>query len=218
MNLNLEKLTSVQQSLVNDLIKEFTKINPKPKDNGVRRFTFDTIAECNKEEERLQQTMTKHNETMMKVFLKQLNDETKAFKKEFGKVIDLQFGRKSGNNEYNTKENFIAENKSKPISNNDFNEIHLFFVSKTKEYGRSSDSRFNFCNDKKYFRIYVDFRRERVVYTLESGKNVTVYKIIGFTYSLNEYLYKEKAVPYSTLDELIQSEKSVQKAIVELAS
>lgn len=49
MNLNIENLTSVQQSLVNDLIKEFTKINPKPKDNGVRRFTFDTIAECNKE-------------------------------------------------------------------------------------------------------------------------------------------------------------------------
>lgn len=218
MNLNIENLTSVQQSLVNDLIKEFTKINPKPKDNGVRRFTFDTIAECNKEEERLKQTMTKHNETMMKVFLKQLDDEIKAFTKEFGKVINLQFGKESGNNEYNTKKQFIDENKRKPISNNDFNEIHLFFVSKTKEYGSGNDSRFDYCNGKKYFRIYVDFKREREVYTLESGKNVTVYKIVGLEYCKNEYLHKEKAVPYSTLDGLIQSEKSLQRAIVDLAS
>ncbi len=47
----MANLTSLQQGLINGLIKEFTKINPKP-NNGTTRFSFDTINECLKEEAR----------------------------------------------------------------------------------------------------------------------------------------------------------------------
>ena len=40
----MSNLTSLQQGLIDGLIKEFTKINPKPSTNGAKRFSFDTIA------------------------------------------------------------------------------------------------------------------------------------------------------------------------------
>ena len=85
-------LTPLQQGLVNDLIKEFNRINPKPRAEGSKRFTLETINDCNREEERFKETITKHNLTMMKVFINQFNDELKEFKKEFGKVLDVQIG------------------------------------------------------------------------------------------------------------------------------
>jgi hypothetical protein len=77
-----EQLTSLQQGLVNGLISEFTRINPKPS-NGTTRFSFDTINECLKEEDRFKETISKHNITMMKVFVTQFKSDIKEFEKEF---------------------------------------------------------------------------------------------------------------------------------------
>ena len=74
----IANLTSLQQGLINGLIKEFTKINPKPT-NGTKRFGFDTITDCMKEEERFKETIAKHNMTMMKVFVEQLKGDIKVF-------------------------------------------------------------------------------------------------------------------------------------------
>ena len=214
----MENLTSLQQGLVNSLIKEFTKINPKPS-NGATRFGFDTINECLKEEERFKETIAKHNLTMMKVFVSQIKNDIKEFGKEFGKVVNIELGFKYPNSieDHHTLDKMLERNKEKPLENNYNHETELFFVSKNKKY-TDSDSRYNYFNNKKYHKVYVDFKREIVKVILESGKEVRAFKIVGLTYNTHEWLHRdrESCKMFMTLDELVQSHKPTQQRIVEL--
>jgi len=216
---NFEQLTSLQQGLVNGLISEFTRINPKPT-NGTSRFSFETINECLKEEDRFKETIAKHNMTMMKVFVTQLKSDIKAFEKEFGKVVNIELGYRYPNSEqdHNTLESMVERTKSQPLENNYSYETQLFFVSKTKKYS-SGDSRFDYFNNKQYHKIYVDFKRELVKVILESGKEVRAFKIIGLEYNTNEWLHRDKETckKFMTLDELVQSHKPTQQKLVEMA-
>jgi hypothetical protein len=213
-----EQLTSLQQGLINGLISEFTKINPKPT-NGTKRFSFDTINDCLKEEDRFKETIIKHNATMMKVFINQLKEDIKEFKKEFGKVVDIEMGYFNNTNteRYYTLESLIEQQTKQPLNDNNGTEIKMFFVSKTRNYG-GSDSRYNYFG-KNYHGIYVNFKRERVGTTLESGKNVSACKIVGLTYNTHDWLNSDKdyAKKYATLDEMVQNNKTIQQKIVELA-
>ena len=218
----MENLTSLQQSLINGLIKEFTKINPKPS-NGITRFGFDTINECLKEEERFKETIAKHNLTMMKVFVGQLKGDIKDFTKEFGKVVNVEMGFQYPmdnhlNNYHHTLDKMVEKTKESPLQNNYSWETLLFFVSKTKRYSRG-DSRYDYFGNKEYHKVSVDFKRELVKVTLESGKVVQAYKIIGLEYITNEWLHRDNdnCKRFTTLDELIQSHKPTQQKIVELA-
>lgn len=209
-------LTKVQQDLINGLVKEFTKINPKPT-NGVARFSFDTINDCMKEEERFLQTIAKHNQTMMKVFVDQLKSDIKGFEKEFGKVVGIEMGYLVGINECNTLNTFLAQNTKQILSYNNSSEIKLFFVSKVKRYS-GGDSRYDYFNGKKYYNVYVDFKREKVATRLESGKEVSAYKIVGLEYNTNDWLYRDKpdCKTFSSLDEMVQTYKPIQQRIVDL--
>ncbi len=212
----MENLTKVQQELINGLIKEFTKINPKTT-NGVARFTFDTINDCMKEEERFNQTITKHNQTMMKVFVEQLKSDIKGFEKEFGKVLKIEMGYFVGSNECNTLNSFLTQNTKQILSCNSSAEVKFYFVSKVKRYD-GGDCRYDYFNDKKYYNVYVDFKREKVATRLESGKEVSAYKIVGLQYNTQDWLYRDKEnnKQFSSLDELIQNHKPTQQRIVAL--
>jgi len=214
---DIKKLTRVQQDLINGLVKEFTKINPKP-NNGVARFGFDTINDCMKEEERFLQTIAKHNQTMMKVFVDQLKSDVESFEKEFGKVIGIEYGHTypQTNNECNSLNTFLAKNTKNILSRNEGSEIRLYFVSKVKRY--CSDSRYDYFNGKQYHNVYVDFKREKVITRLESGKEVYAYKIVGLTYNTYDWLGRDKEYnrSFTTLDEMVQSHKPLQQRIVEL--
>ena len=214
-----ENLTPLQEKLVNDLIKEFTKINPKPT-NGAKRFSFDTIAECNKEEERFKDTITKHNMTMMKVFIGQLESELKAFKKEFGKVLNIQLGGDYGRPDYHTIDYLVNRTKEKPLLKNDSFEVHLFLVSKTRTMNdTSSTNPKGHCNGMANEQLYVGFKYEQVKQILESGKEVWGYKIVGLEFSNFSYLHRDKhGVTKNTLDEFIQACKGTQQKIVMLAN
>jgi hypothetical protein len=215
----MENLTSLQKSLVNGLINEFTKINPKPTD-GKARFSFETINDCLKEEERFFQTITKHNLTMVKVFIAQLKSDIKDFTKEFGKILNVEMGFKYPNqNEYHhTLDKMVERNKEKPLANNYSDETELFFVSKNKKFS-NDNSRFDYFGGKEYHKVYVDFKREIVKVTLESGKEVLAHKIIGLIYNTHEWLHRdrESCKTFMTLDELVQRHKYTQQRIVELA-
>jgi len=213
-------LTPFQQKLVDDLTNEFTKLNVKPTVNNVNRFTFATISECNREEEHFKNTIIEHNRIMFDLFIKQFNDDIKAFKKEFGKVIDIQIGHThfgSGTAISNGEKLFTEVNNKQPLYDNRSYEMRLFLVSKTKPYW--GEGRYNYCNGKMYLMLYVDFKRERVSHKLESGKVVDGYKVIGLQYSTSDYLRKSNdSAAASTLNELIQTTKLIQTKIVELAN
>lgn len=208
-----ENLTNLQQDLINGLINEFTKINPKPT-NGKARFGFDTINECLKEEERFKQTITKHNMTMMKVFVEQLKNDVNEFEQEFGKVLKIELGY-FNHCQHNTLEMMVEQTTKNPLGDNKFNEVRLFFVSKTKE--RKGDyNYFGYC----YHGIYVDFKREKATIKLTSGKEVGAFKIVGLEYNKNEWLHRDKDgnVSFSTLDEFVQTNKLLQQKIIELTN
>ena len=211
-----EQLSKVQQGLVNGLIAEFTKINPKPS-NGIKRFSFESINDCMKEEMRFKETIAKHNMTMMKVFVAQLKSDIKEFKNEFGKVLDIQMGYSyEGHSEkHHTLEKLIEVCEKQPISENRSYEIRFFFVSKTKKY--TGDSRYNYFGNI-YDCIFVNFKRERVEIVLESGKSVAAFKIVGLAYKTYDWLSDDKdhCKKYSTLDEIIQSDKRLQQRLVNL--
>jgi hypothetical protein len=211
-----EQLTKVQQGLVKDLISEFTKINPKPI-NGASRFTFDTINDCMKEEERFIETILKHNKTMVKVFSDQLKADIKEFEKEFGKALRIEVGYAHSNgNEYHTIEKLVEGGNTISGNGGSFGEAHLFIVSRTKKCRK--DSRYDYFGNE-YHTIYVKFKREKVEITLDSGKKVYGYKIIGLTYKTHDWLNEDKEYckKYSTLDEMVQTNKDVQQNIVSLA-
>ena len=212
----IEKLTMVQQKLVNELINEFTKINPKSS-NGESRFSFNTINDCIKEEERFKQTIAKHNQTMMNVFTNQLENDVKEFLNEFGEVLDIKYGffYENGNSS-GTLESMLERNYECILSKNDGWEVKLFFVSKVNNY--HGDYRYDYFNGKVYHSVYVDFKRAKVNVTLESGKEVSVYKIVGLQYNIYEWLHRDRDnnKTFSTLDELIQSHKPTQQNIVRL--
>ena len=217
----MENLTSLQQSLINGLIKEFTKINPKPT-NGTTRFGVDTINDCLKEEERFKETIAKHNLTMMKVFVGQLKGDIKEFSKEFGKVINIELGYRYPmdnhlHNYHHTLDKMVDKTKENPLENNYSYETELFFVSKTKSFS-GCDKRYDYFGNKQYHKVYVDFKREIVKVILESGKEVRAFKIVGLTYNTNEWLHRdrESCKTFMTLDELVQSHKHTQQKNVEL--
>jgi hypothetical protein len=152
----------------------------------------------------------------MKVFTNQFNEELKEFKKEFGKVLGTQIGHDRYGKPHATLDILSEITKEKPLANNEYYEMELFIVSKTKSYS-GSDSRENYCDNMRYLQLYVDFKRERVVHKLESDKEVVVYKIVGLEYRRTfSYLHRDKTLNTSTLDELIQQSKDVQKIFVEL--
>ena len=215
---NFEQLTTLQKGLVSGLINEFTKINPKST-NGISRFSFDTINDCMKEEQRFKDTMSKHNMTMMKVFVEQLKSDIKEFKKEFGKALDIELGYMYDNQgeKHHCLETMIKEITKNPLHfSNCYSEIKLFIVSKKNQY--QGDSRYNYFNNKAYHCIYVNPKFFRVDVTLGSGKNVDARKIVGLNYKWYDWLNDDKdySVKYSTLDEMVQSDKNIQQRIVYL--
>lgn len=215
----MSNLSQFQQKLINDLTNEFKKLNPQSKDKtGVKRFGLSSIDNCINEEEKFKQTVAKHNLTMLKVFINQFKEELKEFKKEFGKVLDFQIGYPSHLNyvDNHTIEDIEKYVKQFPLNVSTSKQLYLFLVSKTKVYDRG-DSRWNYCNSKKYQQIYVNFKMEKVIVALESGKEVTLYKIAGLNYSNYDYLSSSHyKVDSSTLDGLVQSHKSIQQDIVDL--
>lgn len=213
----IKNLTDLQQNLVKELINEFNKINP-PKTNGTKRFNLDTINNCIKEEERFKETIAKHNITMMNVYIEQLKNDIKEFKKEFGKLFNVSMGYISGNNEFYTLNKMVEATNRSPLNNNYSSELNLYFISKVKQY--SDDKRYDYFDNKKYCEVHVDFKRDKVSVTLESGKVVSVYKIVGLEYNSNSWLHRSNGnnEKFSTLDEFIQSHKPTQRKLVEMSS
>jgi hypothetical protein len=210
----ITNLTKLQKKLVNELISEFTKINPT-NSNNTSRFTINTIHECMREEEKFKETIKQHNFKMIDIYVSQLKKDVEKFEEEYGTIIKIEMGYSSNNDTctHYTLEKMIAENKRKPFENNNSSNTELFFVSKVKLY--NGDSRYDYFG-AMYKGVFVDFKREKIEFTLESGKIVYAYKIIGLQYNTESWLHRDRGYTYNTLDEMIQSNKQIQQSIVKL--
>jgi len=212
----MTNLTKFQEQLISDIQKEFTKLNVKEESNSKgKKFTLATIENCINEEEKFIEIVQKHNEKMIATFSKIMLKEIKDFNKEFGKVIEL----KHDFHKYKTSTQgilsyMIETNKKSPKNEYKSSETILYFVSKVK-FNRGNDQ-WNHFNNADYRSYYLDFKREVVSITLESGKKVGLYKIIGAQYLTRDWLGREQARKYDSLDEMLQRDDEVQRAMVQL--
>lgn len=206
----MSNLTNKQEELINNLINEFEKLNPRKELNGSKRFNLSTISEVINEETRLIQTMDKYNSTMKKVFIEQFESEIKDFKKEFGSLFEVQIGYNAYSNN-NIIGGMIEWIESKADINH--KELNVFIVSKNRKY--VDDSRYNYCNGMSYIQLYVDFSKVRQQEVLDTGKCIILHKITGLEFRTRDYLNKDKC--YVTLDSLIQNEKFIQQRLVLLS-
>ena len=208
----MSKLTDFQEKLLNDLRKEFDKLNVKNEvSTSSKRFSFDTIQNCIDEETKFKQVVSKHNVKMIEVFKKMILKEVKDFEKEFGKAIEIKFTHE---NIKKTFDSFIDDHLNRPLDCSSSSEIEFFFVSKLKTH--NYDWKWDVFKKAVYFSKYLDFKCENVRIDLESGKSIVLPKIIGVQYLTSSWLYREKAKSYSSLDEMLQMDKETQRQIVNL--
>ena len=210
----MEDLSKVQQDLINDLVKEFRKINPK-KSNSSNRFTIDTIHNCLKEEERFISSVKKHNESMATLFVEHFKNEVSDFEKEFGELIEVNFGgfdNRGNQSTFHDLKSFIERGNKNDFSNS--TQVAVVLISKTKSARSSDDYK---GKGMKNSSLFVRFKTEFVKTILDSGKEVSLRKVIGLKYTLNGS-YSGDTHYYSSLDELIQTDKSLQQRIVSLTT
>ena len=211
---NLESLTATQKGLVQDLIKEFKKINPKPQKSG-GRFSFESISNCLNEETRFFETIKKANLSMGRILIEKLLSEIKEFEEEFGELIEIKLGYIPYNNIEISRglEEFKRELENKPIGPiTTSSYVKLFFVSKVKEF--KGDGLHNYFEGKAYFSTEVFFRVSKISVVLESGASISANKIVGLGYEVMSHLSRAEAS--HSLDEYIQTHKRVQQDIVNL--
>ena len=211
----MSKLTEFQEKLIADIQKEFGKLNAKNESiGGNKKFSMATIENCINEEEKFIEIIRAHNVKMIDTFSKIILKEVKDFNKEFGKVIDLKCDFSRHNTPSNIVSTMVEANKGVPKQDYKSYECNLYFVSKVK-FTRSGDS-YDIFNRANYVQYYLDFKREIVSITLESGKQVKLYKIIGVQYLTHDWLRREHAETYDSLNEMLQMNKNLQKQIVDL--
>jgi|688.fasta_scaffold99251_6 hypothetical protein len=212
----MSNLTKFQEQLITDIQKEFTKLNTKEEINSKgKKFTLATIEDCINEEVKFIDIIKKHNEKMIAAFSKMMLKEIKDFNKEFGKVIELKYEfTKYENSKGGLFSYMVENNKKSPENEYKSYETILYFVSKVK-FNRGND-RWNFFNNADYRKYYLDFKREVASITLESGKKVQLYKIIGAQYLTKDWLNRGNGKKYDSLDEMLQRDDEVQRAMVQL--
>jgi hypothetical protein len=212
----MSNLTKFQEQLISDIQKEFNKLNTKEEANSKgKKFSMATIENCINEEEKFIGIIHKHNEKMVAAFSKIMLNEIKAFNKEFGKVIELKHEYlRHKNSTQGLFSDMVQTNKKSPKNNYKTNETILYFVSKVK-FNHSNDQ-WNYFEGADYREYYLDFKRELVSITLESGKQVQLFKIIGAQYLTKNWLHRDVSKKYDSLDEMLQLNDEVQRAMVQL--
>jgi len=212
----MDNLTSFQANLIKDIQQEFERLNPKIDTN--KPFNLQTIKAIQNEEAAHIESVKLFNLRMIDIYAEQFRKEIKEFEDEFGSEIevryDFQIYPTSPNN---TLEYFISQNKLKAITNNDFNEVVIYFISKNKTQ-HFSEPRYNYFNNRIYFKIYFDFVRDYEKITLRNGKTVNPSKILGYMYNTNEYLHRklDSNNKHKTLNDMVQNCKYFQRKLVEL--
>ena len=85
----MKNLTPHQQQLVDEMVAEFSRINPKPSVDGKKRFSIASIDECNQEKNRVLQTMAAHNRAFLENAITRMQEQFQEFDREFKSVVSF---------------------------------------------------------------------------------------------------------------------------------
>lgn len=199
-------LTTFQTGLIADLQKEFDRLNPAAAPaSGKKRFGIETIHKCIDDEAAFIASIKSFNDSMIKKLRGDFIEMIDAFRDE-GYLRPIVGITKNGY--YPTEEKFFSGDPTTT------SELPVLLTSITKK--RQGDSQFDYAEGFDYKMVYTRYKMDPTYINLDNGRKIQMNKIIGLRFY--EYTWHSSfANPeYKTLDDLIQSSRTVQQAIVNL--
>ena len=204
----MKNLTPHQEQLVDELIAEFSRINPKPSVDGKKRFSIASIDECNQEENRFLQTMAAHNRAFLENAMLKIAEQLQEFAIEFGEVVSIYVGGTGGHNTFDSMSDLMLKNLN-ALSTPFYAEIKIVPKRKSQDYRE----------DGKTATFYAGIKSSRESTTLISGEKIfsAKYESIWWgplCYPSNESWGWEKT--RESLEEFLQSNEKLQQSIVKI--
>lgn len=205
----MKNLTPHQQQLVDEMIAEFTRINPKPSADGKKRFSVASIDECNQEKNRFLQTMAAHNRAFLENAMPRMQEQFREFEKEFSEVVSIHVGNRYGSYTFDCMNDSLLEKLNESLSS--YTEIRIVPKGNPKVYDE----------DGKVAKLYAGIKSSRVSTTLISGEKVYSSKYESIWWG--PYYYPSHSPDgwektRESLDELLQSDEKLQQAIVKISN
>ena len=133
----MKNLTPHQQQLVDEMIAEFSRINPKPSVGEKKRFSVASIDECNQEKNRFLQTMAAHNRAFMENAMPMMIKQFQEFEEEFGEVVSIHIGTMHGHYTFDYLNNSLLDNLNHMSSSY----VQIKIVPKGKPKGYEEDGK-----------------------------------------------------------------------------
>ena len=203
----MKNLTPHQQQLVDEMIAEFSRINPKPSVDGKKRFSIASIDECNQEKNRFLQTMAAHNRAFLENAMPMMQEQFQEFAREFSEVVSIHVGTMRGNYTFDSLNDSLLNNLNKSLSS--YVEIKIVPKGKPKDYQE----------DGKIAKFCAGIKSSQASTTLLSGEKVYSAKYESIWWGPNYYPSNDGwEKTRESLDELLQSSERLQQSIVKISN
>ena len=203
----MNNLTPHHQQLVDEMVAEFSRINPKPSVDGKKRFSIASIDECNQEKNRFLQTMAAHNRAFLENAMPRMQEQFQEFAREFGEVVSIHVGTMRCNYTFDSLNDSLLNNLNGSLST--YVEIKIVPKGKPKDYGE----------DGKTAKFCAGIKSLQVSTTLLSGEKVYSAKYESIWWGPNSYPSNDGwEKTRESLDELLQSSERLQQSIVKISN
>lgn len=203
----MKNLTPHQQQLVDEMIAEFSRINPKPSVDGKKRFSIASIDECNQEKNRFLQTMAAHNRAFLENAMPRMREQYVEFMREFGEVVSIHVGNMRCNYTFDDLNNSLLNNLNG--SSLAYAEIKIVPKGKPKDYEE----------DGRIAKFCAGIKSSRVSTTLLSGEKVYSAKYESIWWGPNWNPSSDGGEKTrESLDEFLQSSERLQQSIVKISN
>ena len=203
----MKNLTPHQQQLVDEMIAEFSRINPKPSVDGKKRFSIASIDECNQEKNRFLQTMAAHNRAFLENAMPRMQEQFQEFEREFSEVVSIHVGTMRGYYTFDNLNDSLLNNLNS--SSSAYVEIKIVPKGKPKDYEE----------DGKIAKFCAGIKSSRVSTTLLSGEKVYSAKYESIWWGPNWHPSNDGwEKTRESLDEFLQSSERLQQSIVKISN
>jgi len=204
----MKNLTPHQQQLVDEMIAEFSRINPKPSADGKKRFSVASIDECNQEKNRFLQTMGAHNRAFLENAMPRMQEQFREFEKEFSEVVSIHVGNRYGSYTFDGMNDSLLKDLNNSSSSS-YAEIKIVPNGEPKDYEQ----------DGRIAKFFAGIKSSRVSTTLLSGEKVYSSKYESIWWGPHYYPSSDGwEKTRESLDEFLQSNERLQQAIVRISN
>jgi hypothetical protein len=206
----MKNLTPHQEQLIDEMITEFSRINPKPSVDGKKRFSIASIDECNQEKNRFLQTMAAHNRAFLENAIPRMQEQFQEFAREFGEVVLICVGTIRGHYTFDSLNDSLLNNLNG--SSKAYVEIKIVPKGKPKDYEE----------DGKIAKFCAGIKSSSVNTTLLSGEKVYSAKYESIWWGPNWHPSTDGSDGWGktreSLEGFLQSNERLQQAIVRISN